>query len=172
MHKDWIIYASQYLTNREKIYLSMTSTSFCQLKYAFTYNERVDVDAISYLPYYDNFTSISANRLDQSFPKRIEKLYLTIEEYLCDPIEHPVPSSVTDLTLILPETSSFDALARPINSYITNYIVHFTLHLNTEAVKRVLHDTPIQFTCTRQDNPEMLERYPASVMSVTTYMCC
>jgi hypothetical protein len=173
MYKDLIIYVSQYLSNKEKIYLSMTSLSFNLLKYDFLYDESVDMHTVFHLSYYNNFMSIRATCLDKLFPTNMIHLYLVIGRDFCDPITNPVPNSVIHLTLVLLDSSKNSEIPNStIGNYITNSVTHFILHINTTYMKRSLSNTPIEFTCLRKNNPELFKPYPDSVISITTYMCC
>uniref|UniRef100_A0A6C0C806 Uncharacterized protein n=1 Tax=viral metagenome TaxID=1070528 RepID=A0A6C0C806_9ZZZZ len=174
MHKDLIIYISQYLSNNEKIYLSTTSSSLNSLKYEFIYDDCIAMDTVSHLSYYNNFASIKTNRLDKLFPVKMKYLHLTVDHNTCDPVKNPIPNSVTHLTLMISDATSenYEVPTRAIGNYITNSVTHFTLHLNTTYIKRQLMNTPMEFTCLRKNNPELFETYPESIISVTTYMGC
>jgi len=174
LHKDLIYYIGQYLSNKEKIYLSMTSSSHNLLKYNFVYDDSIDAKLVAHLSYYDNFTFIKTTRLDKLFPKNIKHLHLTMGSNICDPIKNPIPASVTNLTLVLSDTLPENTVRtnEMIADYITNSVTHFTLHMNTGYIKRILNDTPIEFTCLRKNNPKIFVSYPDSVISITTYLCC
>lgn len=59
--KDVYFPISEYLDNKEKIHLTMTSKEMDKLKYIFLYKDKIEIDLIVNLPYYDNFENVASS---------------------------------------------------------------------------------------------------------------
>jgi len=61
---DIFIKISEFLSDKDKIRLTTTSTKMNKLKFVFTYVDKIKINLICNLPYYDNFQNISTNYCD------------------------------------------------------------------------------------------------------------
>jgi hypothetical protein len=55
---DIFVKISEYLCDRDKIHFTMISTKMDKFKYIFVYVEKISIDVIVNLPYYNNFENI------------------------------------------------------------------------------------------------------------------
>jgi len=110
MTEDIIMEISVLLTDKEKIYLSMTSKFMNQLKYKFIYRDKIIVTKINHLPYFDNFECVELSPLYCYHPKRAKYIYYaSCSTYVPSYVTHLsfynfnyspkniIPSSVTHL---------------------------------------------------------------------------
>lgn len=91
---EWIIidmhmYISHFLSDFSKISLSSCSKKMDQLKYLYKYVDRIDIEKICALPFYDNFTKIRTN-------EKFEKM-LGSKLFCGNNVSIELPKSVTNL---------------------------------------------------------------------------
>jgi len=60
LYNDIFLQIGNFLSNRDKINLSMLWNSMYHLKFRFTYHEKVNIMKIAKLPYFINFTNVEA----------------------------------------------------------------------------------------------------------------
>jgi len=89
MYDDIILKISQLLSNHQKIYLTMTSTFMNKFKYKFIYREKIDVDKIIKLSYFNNFECVSISDISDEIPKYAKYVYLIT--YIMDLTHNPLP---------------------------------------------------------------------------------
>jgi hypothetical protein len=61
--KDVYLAISEFLNNKEKIRLTMISKEMDGLKFVFLYRDKVKINLIVDLPYYDNFENVASSHL-------------------------------------------------------------------------------------------------------------
>uniref|UniRef100_A0A6C0C877 F-box and FNIP repeat-containing protein n=1 Tax=viral metagenome TaxID=1070528 RepID=A0A6C0C877_9ZZZZ len=96
VHDDVIIRISDELTDREKIILTLTSKSMGIFRCKFMYHEKICVDRIISLPYYDNFRCIDIRKMFErpdaksftvsDYPKYVKEVHYMIhyDDYFTD----------------------------------------------------------------------------------------
>jgi len=89
---DIIFKISEYLTNKEKIYLSMTNKMIDALKRKFMYYDKIHLTKIINLPFFDNFKSVEISGASK-LPKNVKHVYFLARF-------NDTPSSVTHLTFL------------------------------------------------------------------------
>jgi len=113
IYDDVILKISEYLLDKEKIALTMTSMKLDRMKYKFTYREKICVDQIFDLSYFENFECVELLILNRC-PKKAKYIYLeTMGRAYVPPFvthlifhdlfnyesnEYCIPPSVTHLT--------------------------------------------------------------------------
>lgn len=104
------MYISNFLTDREKIYLATTSSFMHKLRYKFRYCEKIRMDKIVHLPYFHNFEFVKIHSVPPTYPKNIKFIHLlsdtsnippnithlTFRRRFNEPVKN-IPSSVTHL---------------------------------------------------------------------------
>jgi len=135
---DLIIKLGEWLMDKEKITLTMVSKLLDELKYKFTYNEKIRADKIINLSYFDCFECVEMT-LILRIPKKLKYIYLDAETlfphreillennfkeiHLTFGWEHAqskiIPSKVTHLDL----GGGFNS---PIKNYIPSSVTHLT----------------------------------------------
>src|SRR5688572_4841545 len=88
---DVFIKIGEYVSDKEKITLTMVSRKMNRLNMVFTYHEKIDTNRISKLPYFNNFECVKINDKTAYFPAKAKYVYLTTER-------SNVPDFVTHLT--------------------------------------------------------------------------
>jgi len=115
MYEDLFLKIGEYLTNKEKIALSMTSHVMDKLKYKFIYNEKVHVKKILDLSFINNFKFIDITGVTCMYPKA---KYIYLQTY-----DAAIPPYVTHLTFD-------DAFNKSIDGYLPTSVTHLTLGYN------------------------------------------
>jgi len=92
---DMILKISEFLTDREKITLTMVCVLMDRFKYKFTYCEKINICNTYLLPYFDNFEYVQISATPDKYPKKLKHIFY--EEY--GNIYDDIPPSVTHLTL-------------------------------------------------------------------------
>jgi len=91
--EDNILKISEYLSDYDKINLSMISKLLIVLKYKYAYVDKIHVDKIIMLPFYHNFRSVEiTNLINKNMPSNVNNVYFVAKNNL-------VPSIVTHLTI-------------------------------------------------------------------------
>ena len=140
---DVIIYLAElFLSDFDKIQLMMINKEYYELRFKFTFNDKVKYKLVNHLSYYDNFTNLIINNNRITLPKKIKYLtfsdffnqlvkgfilnsvtHLTFGTLFNQSIEDCIPNSVTCLTF----SNSFN---QPIKDCIPNSVTHLTLGFN------------------------------------------
>jgi len=114
---DVILKISEFLTDNEKIKLSMTCISMDKLKHKFMYCEKIHINRITNLSYFDNFEYVVTHGMELKCPKHVKHIYydacmfsfiiphenlhslthLTFGEYYNGPIDK-IPLTITHLS--------------------------------------------------------------------------
>ena len=111
--KDVVVEISNYLTDKEKIYLTMTSKIMSDYKSKMRYEELVRLSSIKDLSYFDNFTNVKIDDDTIKYPKYAKFIHfltegidiptnvthLTFDDFFNQPIKDVIPSSVTHLSI-------------------------------------------------------------------------
>jgi len=112
-NEDILFKITEFLLDRSIIYLTMTCKKFDTLKYKFIYREKVCVEKISYLSYFDNFECVELKYLTDPRPKCARYVHfntgetdipnfvthLMIDAAVPSTTHVTVPAGVTDFTL-------------------------------------------------------------------------
>jgi hypothetical protein len=180
MYPDAIFNIAEFLTDYEKISLSMTSIPMNKLKYIFIYRDRINFNKITHLPYYDNFEFIDLGISDAEpikFPKSVKYIYcinfFDIYYYgvthllFCAPFNHPmgdrsIPVTVTHLT--------FDSsLNQCIENRIPSSVTHLTFgsNFNTPIKKNHIPQSVTHLTFGYWFNQPIKNCIPSSVTHLT-----
>src|SRR5688500_8667884 len=91
LHIDLILLISRYISDREKIYWSMSCKKMDSVKYKMIYREKINVERIIQLTYFDNFENVEAIGSINNRPKHAKYVHLCIHGT-------DIPSFVTHLT--------------------------------------------------------------------------
>lgn len=67
----------EYLTDYEKITLSMTSKSIDKMKHKLTYHEEINVRKIKTLPYFNNFQYVKISNITDAYPRHAIYIHFT-----------------------------------------------------------------------------------------------
>jgi len=151
---DIIFEISKYLTDKEKILLSMTLRTLDKLKYKFIYYEKIDANRIMHLSYFDNFECVEISNPRECVPKNAKYIYF--ETNATD-----IPYGVTHLTF----GDSFD---EPIDSIIPLSVTH--LSFGSSFDQSIKNNIPSSVTClTFKDyfNKYMRIDVPRTVINLT-----
>jgi len=138
IYDDIFIKIAKFLTDKEKITLTMSFKSADKLKHKFVYYEKIDIDTILSLPYFNNFKNINMSDLSHRCPKCAKHVFfdmnvspgsflkgkkdithLTFGRFFNETIKDSIPLSVTHLTF----GTDFN---QPINNYIPSSVTHLT----------------------------------------------
>jgi len=77
LYDDIFIKISELLEQHEKIMLTMASVSLNRLKYVFRYYEKINIDKIIHLSYFDNFECVKLTPRNHTIvPKSVKHVYL------------------------------------------------------------------------------------------------
>lgn len=112
------IIIGKYLTDYEKIQLTMTSRLMNKLKHKFMYYEFVTIAKIKDLSYFNNFKCVELQNARNKCPKHAETVYFA-EKYLNYEKDKTIPNCVTHLTL----ESSYEEFDR---SIVPSSVTHLT----------------------------------------------
>jgi hypothetical protein len=116
LYGDLFIKIGTLLTTKEKIYLTMTCTQTSELKHVFKYHNRITINLIHNLPYFDNFESVEIFAPESKYPKHVKHIYF----YYYGPLYNQwVPKSVTNLQF----GPTFN---KPIEKIIPHTVTHLT----------------------------------------------
>jgi hypothetical protein len=113
LNKDIILNIAEFLSDREKIRLTMTSLCMNELKYIFIYKQKISLDKIFKLSYFNNFESIEIKVKTRSVRPKNTK-YIHFITHTCD-----IPHIITHLKF----SDDFDS---PIQGYIPQSVTHLT----------------------------------------------
>uniref|UniRef100_A0A6C0CAB6 F-box domain-containing protein n=1 Tax=viral metagenome TaxID=1070528 RepID=A0A6C0CAB6_9ZZZZ len=94
LHEEIILEISEYLSNVEKINLSMSTKIFDNLRCKYIYRNKVDIAKILTLPYFDNFESVTIHTYTV-LPKRAKNIHFCITDTL-----ETIPLLVTHMVII------------------------------------------------------------------------
>jgi len=146
---DAQIYISNFLRDVEKIKLSMCCKKLDQLKHNYRYADRIDIDKICALPYYNNFTKIKTSYLFEKIigsnylygNKLSIKLPINLINLKCSNIDillskNMISNSVTHLKL----TGYINTNIKNLPSHITN------LNLGTQFFRSIDNMIPSSIT--------------------------
>jgi len=75
-NEDNFTHISNFLTDREKIYLASTSSIMDKLKFRFRYCEKIRMDKIVHLPYFNNFEFVKIHTIPPTYPRNIKFIHL------------------------------------------------------------------------------------------------
>jgi len=98
IHQDIILIIGEYLTDCEKIQLTMVSRSMDKLKHKFMYCEIIKIAMIKKLPYFNNFERVKMQNIKEKCPKYVEEVHFK-EKYLNYESNKTMPNCITHLTL-------------------------------------------------------------------------
>ena len=118
---DIIIYMMSFLNMYDKMIFMSSSKNLCVFKSKLQYDDKIIVNRIKNLWYYDRFTNIEIDMLIHKFPKMITKL--TLGPYFNYKINEYIPKSITHLTCGI----SFD---QSIKNCIPESVTHLDLGWN------------------------------------------
>jgi hypothetical protein len=79
LYHDIILKICEELSDREKIYLTMTSKWMDKFKYKCRYREKICVDEIANLSYFDNFECIRLSKPTSRCPKFAKYIYFVAD---------------------------------------------------------------------------------------------
>src|SRR5688500_2422228 len=113
LNTDVIANVGTYLTDKEKLRLTVVCILMNRLKYIFTYDTKIYSAIIMKLPYFDNFENAIVTNKTDMYPKKAKKLYLNADvpnipqcvthlefgNNFKKSIKNIFPSSVTHMTL-------------------------------------------------------------------------
>src|SRR5687767_6775495 len=91
---DLFLKISELLTDKEKIYLTMTCKKMDELKHKFRYHKKIDICLIRNLSYFDNFESVASFFPESKYPKHAKYIYFFYSNILSDKF---IPKLVTHL---------------------------------------------------------------------------
>jgi hypothetical protein len=148
IYDDIFIKMSEELTDREKIYLSMTSKQLNMLKYEFIYKQMIHVYKIFKTPYFDNFECVQVSKISTKYPKAAKQIYLraytphfppfiTHLRYESNRPIFNIPQSITHLTF-------FENFDQPIDNCIPSSVTHLTF--GTGFDRSIKNDIPSSVT--------------------------
>jgi len=106
-----MLYISEYLSDKDKIIWASISIAMTRLKNKFAYHERIFIEKITSLQYFDNFECVSVCETTYICPKNAKRVYFVA--YTTD-----IPSFVTHLT--------FSDFNEPIKNIIPESVTHLT----------------------------------------------
>src|SRR5688572_19300601 len=93
IYDDAIIKISEKLSDKEKIYLSMSSKQLDSMKFKMKYSELISIVKIESLAYFDNFENVDIYLYTSSrYPKSAKFIHLSTDR-------SSIPSCVTHLIL-------------------------------------------------------------------------
>lgn len=126
---ETIIEICGFISDREKIRLSAISKSMEQLKYKLSYHENIHVNAISNLPYFDNFRSVRISSANDTYPKYAACIYMRFDRRFNDSIVDKIPLYVTHLNLsrcvstLTPAIPFIPPSVKYLNIYQFDYVI-------------------------------------------------
>jgi len=127
---DIILKISEYLTNNEKIKLSMTSKSNDKLKYKFMYCDEIHIDKIINLSYFDNFECIRISNRKNKYPKNVKHIYFKAYSRFLPPlVTHLEFFYEFNLPIVIPSTVIHLTFGEYFNHPIKNCIPSSVTHL-------------------------------------------
>jgi len=91
LYQEMICIISEFLVDKEKIRLTMISRLFDKLKYVFIYREKVNINKIIKLSYFDNFENIEMNVMGAN-PKNAKYIHYVARR-------GDIPKFITHLTI-------------------------------------------------------------------------
>jgi len=112
---DAILKITDFLSDRDKMQLTMISMSMDVLKYRLMYREKIHIGKIVELPYFDNFECVELSKIVNMYPKYVKYVYfkatsgnlsllhsapithLSFSENFNKSIKYKIPPSVTHL---------------------------------------------------------------------------
>jgi hypothetical protein len=131
LHDENLVLISEFLKDKQKIYLTMTSKRMDVTKHKFIYYKKIRIDTISRLSYFDNFASVKICSLEDKLPKYVKWVY-----YLSCRSEK-IPTYITHLTLgrsfnkkiTVPPSLIYTKFGRNFNQSINDCIPSSVTHL-------------------------------------------
>jgi len=115
---DVILKISELLADQEKKRLTMISKLMNKLKHKMIYREKIDINRIINLSYFDNFECIQIyNQKISKYPAHVKYIYYKTNTFVFSPI---IPSKVTHLTF----DDEFDG--RLSNNCVPSSVTHLT----------------------------------------------
>lgn len=110
LYDDNLIKICDYLSDKDKLMLTTTSTNMSKLKYKLLFRTKINISKIYLLPYFDNFENIKIHGNPPKFPKYVKYVhYTTYSTYVAPRVTHlkfksrggltknGIPSTVTHL---------------------------------------------------------------------------
>jgi len=92
IYTDTILKIAEFLTDREKIYLTMSSKRLDEMTYKLKYCEKIHIIKILSVPFFDNFESIEISCSLYKIPKHVKYIHHVAHDTL------EIPPNVTHLT--------------------------------------------------------------------------
>lgn len=130
--REMVLKISESLSDREKIYLSMTSLSMNQLKHKFVYVEKIIVDRIINLSYFNNFECVELSDTTYRYPKYAKYIHFYADTNI-------IPTGVTNLVFLyyfddiikgyIPDSVKYLTFVFSFNQSIKNCIPSSVTHL-------------------------------------------
>uniref|UniRef100_A0A6C0C692 Uncharacterized protein n=1 Tax=viral metagenome TaxID=1070528 RepID=A0A6C0C692_9ZZZZ len=141
--KDVYLQIGEYLDNKGKIQLSMTSKEMNKLKFIFLYEDRVDVDRIVNLSYYDNFENIASSyiSISRNFIMLLRKGRLPKNVKY-----HHYTSDVTHFFLEFDPNNTLIKCEPHSDVYFVEGVPFFVTHLTFVDLNQPIYDIPSTVT--------------------------
>jgi len=170
-HQDIFFKISEFLLDKDKIMLTMASQWFDKLKHKFIYQQKIHINRIIGLSYFDNFESVEIE-LKSIIPRRVKNVHflaqtddiptfvthLIFSNDFNQPIERIIPSSVTYLIF----GHKFN---QPIKGIIPSSVIH--LRFGAGFNQPIVHCIPSSVThlsFRRDFNQDIKDCIPSSVI--------
>jgi len=181
---DVTILIAEYLSDKEKMMMTMTSTKMDTLKYKLIYKNKISIDKIKNLPYFDNFEYVEIFLQDRLCPRNVKYIYfrastidmplpfirttltenkvvgithLEFGNYFNQPVKNAIPTSVTHLIF-------WGHFNQPLNGNIPVSVTHlrisryFNQSIKDLSITHLILGTP--------PNSQLIGNIPASVSHI------
>jgi hypothetical protein len=134
---DMILKISEYLTDREKLYITMTSKLMDNFKYKLTYVEKVHIQWIKNKSYFDNFENVEISDVVSQFPKYVKNIYFEARTNLLSHVMNSCRITHLDfgdlfnqpILYTIPESVTHLRFGRRYNKLLSNRIPNSVTHL-------------------------------------------
>jgi len=159
LSSDSILQICRSFSDRDKIRLAAVSKRLDYLTHKFTYYDRIDLEKIVELPYFDNFKHVEVSDLKYKCPKFLT--HLMFGDRFNQSVKGYIPGTVTHLTF----GHHFN---QPIEDCIPISVTHlsFCFRFNQSIDGNIPSVTHLKFGY--HFNPKMLNFIPLSVVQITT----
>jgi len=200
LYNDVILKISEFLTDKEKITLTMASQSLDKLKYKTVYREKLHINKIKYLSYFDRFECIEIWNAEYRYPKSIKNIYffalngnvpsyvthLTFGSYFNQLTDNCIPTSVTHLSFgayfnksikgCIPASVTHLAFGlnfnQPIKDNIPSSVTHLTFGLNfDQPIKDHIPSSVTYLTLDRRCD-KYIDDEIRSMINIILIDCC
>src|SRR5579872_2753739 len=160
---DNIVYIMTYLSDKEKIKFLSLSKKLHHHKIKVNYNEKVFIEQIIHLSYFDMFTFVKIRDMNNKLPKSI--MHLQFNWNFNQDIKGYIPNSITHLNF----GENFN---QAIKDCIPNSVTHLTFnHCFNQDIKDCIPNSVIHLTFGHEFNKNIKGCIPNSVTHLTLIKC-